>query len=222
MSESTLVVVMAHAEAQATYDRHYRFWKAHDCDMLVVCPQDSVVQTKEQVLAIGRRSHHGEEANARFLSMLSFLEAMDYFDFIVHEYDSLCIDPDAAEEFPLTHGSNPKLRGNRWDNTEPNRFHGKHYFHPPLSFGKEVLKQLNQAALKVHPRDEEGFWDRLVGWMADIAGLETGTWGDNGFSRNTIEPEHLLGAVSARRNGAVWLHGIKDARTLHALEHAKQ
>lgn len=220
MNFETLVVVMAHREAQATFDRHYSYWKSHDADMLVVCPQDSVIQTKEDVLAIGRRSHHGEEANARFLRMLSLIGELNYNDFIIYEYDSLCIDCNYALIFPDLAREMRVLRSNQWDNTEPHKFRGRHYFHPPLAFSIEVLTELNKVAIAVRPSDEGGFWDRLLGVMVDMANLQADGWGLDGFSRNTIEPHDLPAAIEAKRKGAVWFHGIKTEQCLRALEKA--
>ena len=208
-----LIVVMAHAAAQSTFNRHLRFWESHGQDIVVFSPQDAVVRTKHPVIAWGTASHHDAMANERFFRMLEIISRMNYDRFCINEYDSLCFSP----EIPYTEDG--YLWANSWKNEDPS-FSGEWYFHPPLIMCNRVLKRIVQACKDVPFSSEKGFWDRYLGIVVQKYGIGFGTYNEQGFSRNTIEIQDLPAAMNARRNGAVLFHGIKDASTLAGLEGA--
>lgn len=212
---NTLIVIMAHSGAQATFDRHSPIWAKHDTDdILVFCPQDAVVKTEWPVLAIGSASHHDAMANSRFRRMLCYLETTRYQEFFVMEYDAICFDREVPGSFC------GQINANLWQNTEPHRFKGSTYLHPPLAFSRDIMERINNAALTVPDAESEGFWDRQLGLWCDIAKITPAGWQERGFSRNTIEVGDIPAAVAARKAGATMFHGVKTEAVLKALVNA--
>lgn len=210
----TCTVVMAHGKAQGTFDRHLPYWERNGSLRFIVCPADDLIRTKHPVLAIGRSSHHNAAANARFKELFHVLGMMDFDYFWIHEYDSICVDPEPPDLDPK------KLWGNLWHNTEPKRFTGRQFFHQPLFLPREILGILLMHMERIPDASEEGFQDRFLGLAVDLAGVPFAGYENLGFSRNTIEPEHLRDAVAARKAGATLFHGIKSAMVLDAIVRA--
>jgi hypothetical protein len=211
---STLLIIMAHKEGQATFDRHCVHWAYHRAEILVFCPRNSIVQTSWPVLAIGTASHHDAMANWRFRQLFEVLERTIYDNFFLLEYDAICFHP----ELPLSYCG--QINANLWQNTEPLRFKGSTYLHPPLAFSKDILKRINKAARTVPDSESEGFWDRQLGLWCDIAKVPPAGWNERGFSRNTIQDSDIPSAVTARKAGAFLFHGIKTLNVLNALMNA--
>lgn len=210
----TCTVVMAHGKAQGTFDRHLPYWQRNGSFWFVACPADDMVRTTYPVLGIGRTSHHNAAANQRFRELFHILARMDFDQFWIHEYDSLCVDVEPPTLDPH------KLWGNLWRNTEPKRFTGKQFFHQPLFMSREILQRLSLRMERIPDSAEEGFQDRFLGLAVDLAGVPFAGYEKLGFSRNTIEPEHLRDAVAARKAGATLFHGIKSAMVLDAIVRA--
>lgn len=206
----TFTVVMAHAEAQQTFDRHLQYWQRNGSMRMVMCPADSIIRTDYPVLAIGRKSHHGAMANHRFKELLGHLLMLDFDRFIIHEYDSLCVDDVPALD-------SVRFWGNVWTNTEPHRFMSSHYFHPPLIIPKDSLARLVWSLIQIPDEAELGFWDRLIGLAVDRSNVAFGSYDRIGFSRNTIEPGDIPAAVAARKAGATMFHGVKTEEVLNAI-----
>lgn len=207
-----LCVVMAHGAAQKTFERHFVEWEKHGADMLIICPVDDKINCPGiQVMAMGKREHHGLAALTRFFGLLQHVEGMGYEHVIIHEYDSFCL------------GANPKLdwtddiAGNSFGEDNPNaNFEGKMYVHPPLIFSLAGIKRIT-AALPSQVY-EQGFWDRWLGRMIEITGATHHNFGPIGFSLNTIHAAHYPALKDAVRNGARWIHGVKDAETYKLLK----
>lgn len=208
---------MAHAQAQATFDRHLPLWEAHGCPILVYCPANSQVQTRHPVLAYGKASHHDAEANRRFKFLLRHLERSLYDKFVVFEYDSFCLTP----QLPL---NDPAIAGNIFYDGEhlKNGFEGESFIHPPLMFEAFALQSLNEVLQEMPDTACRGFWDRLLGYAT-----EKGSWwcrdflADGiGFSRNTIETTDIPAVEKAVLAGATLIHGCKTEQCLKAILNA--
>lgn len=206
----TLTVIMAHREAQGAFDRHLNFWKSHGTDLLVMCPQDSVVETNLQVLCLGKKGHHSAMANWRFKTLLQYLTKVSYEWFFLNEYDSLCLTP-ALPPCPTE-----SISSNLFTANQP-EFRGHHFLHPPLQFSQSVLGRIVTALNKLPDYSENGFWDRLLGYACELGKVPMAAYNNLGFSRNTIEPGDIQAAVQARKNGAVLYHGVKTEPVLRAL-----
>lgn len=215
----TLLCVMAHREAQATFDRHLGLWRAHGYPILVMCPTDSPVQTGIQTVLVGKRGHHSDGANARFRTFLKTLLDLEQYDsFFIHEYDSVCLCPKVPEVVLR----NRYLWCNRFKNdfADP-KFIGTQFLHPPFFMTREVihavLKTVGREAIEDHA--EHNFYDRWLGLVADKA---CGTFLPQGYDRlgysqNTILPAHMDEAKQAVREGARFIHGVKTETVLEGL-----
>lgn len=212
---NALVTIMAHGEshAQQTFFRHLPFWRAHGLPILVTCPENSKVAAPASLpmLTIGRASHHDAEANRRFRTLLGILARTEYDRHIIFEYDSLCISPELPDEVLHSRG----LFGNVF-NALPGdaRFTAGQYIHPPLIVDRETLNRLLESAPDVPDESEGGFWDRWLGKLCEVARVKPKSFGDLGYSQNTIEEHHLNDAEMAARDKAVFFHGVKTSRTL--------
>lgn len=207
-----LVVVMAHADAQHIFNRHWPYWAKFGCPILVMCPKDSIVDTTAPVLAIGKKSHHDAMANRRFRELLIHLETTMHNEWLILESDAICL---CKDEIPL--GFCGSITGNRFENTEPHRFKGSCYLHPPIAFSRDILERLIAGMKFVSDEDEEGFYDRWLGLLCDRSKVPATGWGKEGFSRNTIEVGDISAAVAARKAGACMFHGVKSDAVLKAI-----
>lgn len=209
---SLLQIIMAHKEAQATFDRHLPLWERNGKSIMVFCPIDSIVSTALPVIAYGRSSHHDAMANRRFQWLLKFLKdhtAADWY--IIHEYDSFC----ACWDVPRFEAG--KLWANAWENNDRRKFTESNFFHPPLMMDRGVLVAVADAVNRLPDTAQHGFWDRLLGLAVDQSSIPWSGYGPLGFSRNTIEPSDIPGAVSAKRAGAVLFHGVKTPQAMNAI-----
>lgn len=225
----TLLVVMVHAEAQETFDRHLPLWEAHGCDIIVFCPFDAIVSTRLPVWAVGKRSHHGAEANRRFKELLRMLERTTYDRFLICEYDAFCLSPKIPVFFqwsdqhsmPTKNFSRPYVCGNVFRDDRPDRgFEGTTFIHPPLLFTHYGLQDINVQLKHLPDRCEGGFWDRMLGLACEEAGIEPLDFMKHGlgYAQNTIEQHQFGSAFEAAANGALFLHGCKSPEALAVIE----
>jgi hypothetical protein len=206
----TLLTVMAHAEAQDTFDRHRMYWERHGFQVVVMCPIDSVVRTNHPLITIGRKSHHDAEANRRFKALLADLSKTSYDRFVIHEYDSLCFQ-DMHPQF------NPDgVWSNLFTDDDP-KWQGHHFLHPPLVMSREILTRVVETSRSVPDGVEHGFWDRMLGFICERGSIPMHGYGERGFSKNTILPSDIPAAVAARKAGAIMFHGVKSIEVLKAL-----
>jgi len=218
-----LQVVMAHKQAQATFDRHARFWAHHDCDTLVFCPKGDEVVSPWPTISMGSRQHHGPMANKRFKWLIHFLAKLDYQWFLVQEYDSFCVSP----VVPIV--SDQRIRqamvvaGNVFTDNRPDRgFVGQTFIHPPLVISKSALIEVDKVMDKVPEWAEEGFWDRLLGFVieqADIMPVDM-LHLNLGFAKNTITQKDHPELVKAICGGVRFIHGVKDPLTFEVIMQA--
>jgi hypothetical protein len=206
----TLIIIMGHAEIQATFDRHLPLWEKHGCPLLVVCPVDSILSTKWPVLAMEKSSHNGPHINRKFRRILEFCQTMRYDRFVFMEYDALCIGC-----IPTPGGH---ITGNLFT-SDQKEFQGHYFLHPPICFDQKALEPLVKFA-KTVPDETDGFWDRYLGYLCEYGKVPFVGYEWLGFARNTIEPHMIPDAVAARKAGAVFFHGVKTEAVLNALLNA--
>lgn len=234
---TTLVVIMAHADIQGTFDRHLKLWEAHGCDIIVYSPVDSVCQPRGHLgVLYGQKGHHSAEANRRFKRLISFLATTAYDRCVIFEYDALCLTPaipiffqwKRAKDLKSRDFTRPYLCGNVFHDDGPDKkFQGRTFVHPPLIFTHAGLDLL-LPHLNALPDDAElGFWDRTLGLACERAGIEPLDFMAHGlgYAQNTIEQRQWKSAHDAAMNGSIFFHGVKDETVLRMLieahEHAK-
>lgn len=202
---------MAHAAAQNLVDRHIQIWESQGGTLMFFCPGDAVVKTEYPVIAYGRKSHHDAMANRRFKWLFAFLARYTLADwYLIDEGDSFCAIPQIPD---LQSGC---LWATAWKNDDP-KFIGKHFLHPPLYMDRDTLLKANDALQKLPDESELGFWDRMLGLACDRYQVEWRGYLSLSFSRNTIEDTDIDAAVAAKRQGAVFFHGVKSRKAFEAL-----
>lgn len=212
----TLVCVMAHGGAQAVFNRHLKYWQAHNHPILTFCPSDdTVVGHGTEVVSFGRAGHHDASSLERFKYLLRLLTTRKEDWFALFEYDSICLSP-ALPDWLYVDG----IWGNVHHEPHHSDFLGSRYLHPPLFFGRAGLEKIVATGDKYPQHFERNYWDRWVGLMAELGGVVINSYGNYGFSHNTIEPDYIPGAVEAARYGCLFFHGIKTQGCLDAIVNA--
>lgn len=208
---------MAHGEksAQATFDRHLPFWRAHELPILVFTPEDNPVKTGLTTIKLGKASHHSAEANKRFRLMLDLLYDLPQQRFAFFEYDSICLD----RRLPR-HPPSVGVFGNVFNNSDP-KFAGSQFVHPPLMFDRETVHRILVSCRYIPDSAEFGFWDRWLGLVCDTGRIPMYSYGPEGYSENTVA-EGSASARAAVCGGAIMIHGIKAAGVLDMLVDARQ
>jgi hypothetical protein len=216
---SILTVVLAHREAQETFDRHLPYWKAWTDKILVVTPEDSQIQTSEMQISHGKACHVGEEAVKRMRWMFRWLEGTDFNEFLVHEYDSIAFDRPPIfndQEYESAYA----IQGN-WFHTEDKKdWASRSFAHPPLAFRKSGLHALVAAIGQIPDHAERGAWDRWIGLATERHGIGQYNYCGNGsswYSANTIHEDKYPELARAVRNGARFFHGVKAESCLKVI-----
>ena len=197
----TLQMIMAHAEAQETFDRHLPIWESLGTEIRVICPEDSWVKCRHPVIGYGKKAHSGSDAMERFFHMLRWLEGAETFDtFLIHEYDSFSLEMPPFTGF-----------GANWFLSPQAGWISKKYAHPPLAITRKVLSETIAQVGLIPFHAERGMWDRVIGLV--VPKNETHPF-INGYSRNTIEPHHYDELRKAVAEGAKHYHGVKHKEVL--------
>lgn len=226
---TTLVCIMGHRECQETFDRHLPYWQAHGCDMVIFCPEDSIVNTRGHFLwAYGPKGHHSASANRRFKELLNACCKTSYDRYVIFEYDALCLTPAIPFFYEMSKErylrpkdgkdfDRPYLCGNVFhDNTPDKKFKGSTFVHPPLIMTRAGLCIIADH-LNMLPDDAElGFWDRMLGLACENAGIEPMDFMAKGlgYARNSIEPQHYEEVWNAAGDGRIFWHGVKTEGAL--------
>jgi hypothetical protein len=210
--KDTLVVIMAHGRASDTFNRHLPLWRAHGARLVVFSPTDDPLMAGDEKLVFGHREHHGHHAIDRFRYLLQFLAARKEEWFMIYEYDSFCL----RAEFPQVLYETDALWGNLFTD-DGVQFKGDRFLHPPIFMSSGVVKALIEADGKWPEEQEDGFWDRWIGRLAQLDGIPCRGYGSLGVSFNTCEDAIIPNFVRAISMGAIMLHGIKSTAALKAV-----
>jgi len=213
-----LTIVMTHGDALETTLRHEPLWKKF-CDELVYTgPTEDILRIQaaiEPYHPMGLAEHHGETAFRRLWSTLRWASALHGgWDMLqLHEYDSIAFGPAPA----LLPG---EMAAIAYKQNKPEKFKGPSYLHYPHFYTPEALDRIVTALWKV-PTPDKWYSDRAIGFAAQIGNVPVKNLRGKAFSKNTIASKHLDAALSARRSGATYFHGVKDAPTFEALNAAE-
>lgn len=214
----TLISILAHAEAQETFERHFPYWKAHEAegaDLLFRFPANSAfVVPGHQSIALGKKEHDGLHSIANFYSIMDHMWNLGYDRVGFLEYDSFCLGPlPSMGEFDLI--------GNIFPDQISEKFQGGMFVHPPFFVTRAGLAQLVNFGMKGLPFIAEGgFWDRWLGLAIKRAGLTCKSLIESGegYSQNTIPKESWPDLRKAILTGARCIHGVKDVETFKVVQ----
>lgn len=206
MASNVIHLVMAHRDAQPTFDRHKHLWEKNGYPIIVICPEDNPVSTNHALIKIGSRQHHGKQAVDRFVKVINIGVEAGYPFILFDEYDSFCL------EIPIKLMSMKGVHGFVWRDGDPkNGYKGNYFIHPPLLIDLESAVQIVQASETLrHMGDEKGFWDRWLGMVCEKQGIPMNTTEKFHFTRNTIEQGHFGLLAESLKSGAKWFHGVKS------------
>lgn len=206
-------VIMAHREAEPTVRRHLRFWRQPGGPLLFYSSVDKkLLVDGHQNLVFGKSGHHGVESIARFRFLLKHMStrAAEYDRLIIWEYDSFCVSPRMPETNPDV------VTANAFINHDP-AFSAKWHTHAPLVIPMAILQRLVPVMEKLPNDAEFGFWDRWMGQLCALAGVEIESFCEgrkDGFSMNTFHEANFPVLKQAVLNGVRVIHGVKDAAAL--------
>jgi len=224
VTNNTLIVVMAHKEAQETFDRHLPYWEAHGSPIVVWCPSTALVKTSHEQLGFGTPSHHDAEANRRFKAMCRMcLSKTEYDRFVIFEYDAICV----RKDFPW--GTDPlEIRGSwfhdKYKTCGGTGWRGHWFCHPPFLIHRPAMEKI-VSRQETFPDDiEAGNWDRMFGTAAEEEGLGMynlrSTVPPVAYTANSFEHGYYHEALAYAKSGAYMFHGIKTPYQLDSILNA--
>lgn len=217
----TLISILAHGAAQATFNRHLPFWlelRAENpgVQFIVWMPANDRVKvpSEMEVQAVGEAEHNGVTAIRRIQYMFEFMAGTAHNLYAFFEYDSFCLG-----QLPAFEGD---IAGNMFRDVESEAFKGGMYFHPPVLFTNHGLQQIAAQMLQMQPTEERGMWDRFMGLAAKKAGLKCASFLDDGrgFARNTTHAQDQSELRKAILRGARMIHGVKDEASFKTVQKA--
>jgi hypothetical protein len=152
---------------------------------------------------------NGPESIKRYLRGLSYTRSFTHPDdvLIVHEYDSLSLDP-------LTRvvAAGDEIHSNLFTNTRVEPFLGNQFLHMPwIMTAATAHKIYTEYSKHLALTSENGVMDRWLGLLCTRLGVKTPRLA--GYSQNTIEEQHIPGLTAAINAGATHIHGLKEPAT---------
>lgn len=204
--KNTLVVVMGHGAAQDTFDRHVPLWEAHGAKIQVNSPENDPLDAYPNgYVRLGKSAHNGDDAYWRFRLTITYLATLPYDQFLIHEYDSFCLDPVIR---PVK-----GIQAVLCDNTEV-RFREPKYCIPPIQMDLESVQRLAREASMDEGPICFGFFDRLLANWAARARIRLEAWQPTGIAISKIDVEHLKYVRDAIMSGVSAVHGVKTEMIL--------
>lgn len=211
-----LVVVFTQSKANDLVKRHYRYWEKGGCDILGVLSKDEdCYWPNENFIKSGiENGPLGNNYVVRFLETLHVLIGCftQYRCFCFIEADSIFTAP-VPDLFP--HHLMTRLNGYKSEGFNASRF-----VHTPWYMDRSAALQILKYGTRLQNigMTEKGFVDRWLGLILELYDIEWKDCSDETYSQNTIDtPKKIQEAREAIKNGAWYIHGIKDSRTLQAI-----
>lgn len=204
------IVIIAHGNGQAAFDRHLGYWLKHMAEMLICSPEDDPVKTHLRVLPVAGAQHNGMQALVRLMALLHALESRDWNICRIYEYDSFDLNPTIVEERGFF--------GVPRANVESPKFTAPVYANPPWTFDRASFEEMLGKARAYPSLSEAGEADRWLSALAYLAGVPILPYDPPGFSQGTIGAGDIENLRTAIYMGTTVLHGIKHAWTQRAAE----
>jgi hypothetical protein len=223
----TLVTIMAHRDAQETFNRHFNLWFGLGHDLLIACPQRQSVKLPEwrggfgdrqiNTLEVGKAEHSGVNSIIRLKTILEHMNGMGYERYAFLEYDALIL----GKKLPLQVGDvmGPIYR----DNGADRGFEGTMFIHPPILFTAAGLAEVVRIMQGMPLTAEKSVWDRWLGYCIESSHLQWINAFDHGlaFTMNTIHPDRYEALFEAVKLGATLVHGVKTEECLRVCLEAR-
>lgn len=216
--KSNVVIVFAHSGttrgmeilgsnhnsmSQDVFDRHLPYWEHHGWPVIVISHRDNPIKTKHELILCGDNEHAGVSGYRRIYAMLELLASRRHAFAIIHEWDSICLEPNPVLKLGYT--------GNIWPNRDPSRFIAYRYANFPWVIDHESAKAMFATMRRYPSIEEEGFHDRLLPALAEMSRVPLFGFGNLGMSNDTLlerDRDELSRKILNYR--ACWIHGIKS------------
>ncbi|MFB1500825.1 hypothetical protein [Thiocapsa sp. N5-Cardenillas] len=215
----TLAIILAHGKVQETVVRHLPVWAKVAERVIIASPADDPVCLRhEWGFVTGKSARYAEETNQRTMECFELAKELSPRLLIWMEYDALLWEfPPMADMM-----SARSVMGTKFTSADRS-FKGAFYLHSPIIFGSAAIRETLLAMCDLPPDAERGFGDRFIGLAVELARLPVidAHAYQLAFSKNHIEKADIPDAVQARRKGAVFMHGIKEAAVFQAIQAAK-
>lgn len=219
-----VLIIMAHGDSVETFDRHWATWVSIGVPIYVLHPTDAPIPYERQFAGAtyvlsGQSQHAGPTAIARFKTAFSWMATLPFENFLVLEYDGLCLCPaseldDPGDSFIGNEFIEPTI------NQPPHYWMASTFLHCPWFFSKRTLQNLNYQMQRMPNGAEKGCFDRYVALACQNANIQTEAWGKRGFSANSVQPYMIPAMQDAIRNGSRMIHGAKTDEVFNAVREA--
>ncbi len=213
-----LSLVMTHPGGMEAYARHRHLWEHHKSHVITYATAGTK-GTIGETIYFGSEQHHGLASLDRFRYLMRTLanlcDERGYEYVLISEYDSFCLEP-GIPGFMMT----DCLWGNLFHERPNTKFVSTVYLHPPLFSSAKIVRRIADGCDKHAGISCDGFWDRWLGHVCQSEQIPMIGFGPMGFSTNTIDDSNIDSAVEAVIDGAIMIHGVKDAKALKAITEA--
>jgi hypothetical protein len=186
MNEDTRVAVSCYAGDQQQVEQMLGQFLHHECPVTVLSPEDApcnVAHWRVDNRHFGKRGQLGPDAWERHLGFLKILLTYPEQHFLIHESDSICLDPRIPDflyaEPDIVWSNNGESTPDHWDGFPPGS--AKMSFQAPWFFSRKTIQAMIDAAPRVpyHPSLE---WvDLYLSRLTEEAGLEWRGYGDRAY-----------------------------------------
>ncbi len=96
MNEDTRIAVVCYEGDKRQVEQSLGFYLHHECPVVILSPEDSRAEISHPGVEnrfAGKRAQRGPDAHARHLAHLKLLLTFPENHFLIHESDSVCLDP---------------------------------------------------------------------------------------------------------------------------------
>lgn len=212
-----LLVVFSRGAEEDICSKFLPYWRKSGCDIAISAPLDDPfpwhaddVRVFSFGKSIGPTRNTWFHLQSRMYDTFKYCLTLPYDGFVFTQFDSIALGP-----FPYI---GPDDSVHRLAGGEAPGFASSFFLHPPWCFGNNRLKQFVEAADDYDIKTTEGgIADRWLSLIIErhCMPFEKCSWG---WTANKIDsPELLSCARQAVKNGALFVHGVDNEKTLAAL-----
>lgn len=205
-----LAIVLAHTGVDEIFECHWPLWKAVSDEIIVITP-DGVklpIPPGHEHHEVGKNCRLGPSSIRRMLFALLLFLNSDHDGLALYEYDSVSFVPRIAPE--------KCLQGIVFASGD-SKFVAPRYPMAPWVMNRWAANRLWKTSKKFPDLHEKYAQDRWIAAMAHIGGVPIVPVPGQGYSRNTIEIEHMPHAIRAISLGGTAFHGIKSKEVFYAI-----